>query len=90
MKWGYVVIPVLVIVLVLVLASVPSYSLDINGKTYSISHVAADESEWEAGLMNQTITNDTLMLFVFPMAGIYVFWMDNTKSPLDMIWMNVS
>ncbi|MDE1870384.1 MAG: DUF192 domain-containing protein [Candidatus Micrarchaeota archaeon] len=69
----------------------PSYSsFTISNKTFAITYVAANESSWRTGLMNKTITNSTTMLFVFPNLGIYPFWMFDTYSNLDMIWINGS
>jgi uncharacterized membrane protein (UPF0127 family) len=68
----------------------PSYLFQADGKSFRIDMVAADQQSWEKGLMNATITNATMMVFVFPVSGIYPFWMENTYSNLDMIWLNVS
>ncbi len=62
----------------------------MNGKRFDISLVAANQSSWAKGLMNATITNATMMVFVFPSLGIYPFWMENTYSNLDIMWLNVS
>lgn len=62
----------------------------VNGKTFQITYVATDQSEWEAGLMNRKITASTTMLFIFPEPGIYPFWMYDTNSSLDILWLNVA
>jgi uncharacterized membrane protein (UPF0127 family) len=40
--------------------------------------------------MNATVTNSTFMLFYFGQPGIYSFWMKDTYSQLDIIWLNYS
>jgi uncharacterized membrane protein (UPF0127 family) len=67
-----------------------AYVYAVNGKTFDITLVAANASSQEKGLMNTTITSATMMVFVFPAPGIYPFWMENTYSNLDMMWLNVS
>lgn len=62
----------------------------VNGHTFAITYVATDQSARESGLMNKKITNDTTMLFIFPTAGVYSFWMSNVNSSLDIIWLNVT
>lgn len=62
----------------------------INGRTFDITYAATDQSELQAGLMNRKITDTTTMLFVFPEPGIYPFWMYDTNSSLDIIWLNVA
>ena len=71
------------------LASVPSH-FSVNGRTFGITYLATNESEWRAGLMNKKITGTTTMLFVFPELDIYPFWMYDTNSSLDIIWLNFS
>jgi uncharacterized membrane protein (UPF0127 family) len=71
-------------------AANPAYVFTVNGKAFDISMVAANDSAREKGLMNATITNATMMIFVFPSLGSYPFWMENTYSNLDMMWLNVS
>lgn len=69
--------------------SVPS-KFTVNGKTFSITYVATNETEWEAGLMNKKVTNTTTMLFIFPRAEAYPFWMYHVNSSLDIIWLNAT
>ena len=39
--------------------------------------------------MNITFLDiDKGMLFIFPLEGIYSFWMKDTLIPLDIIWIN--
>ncbi|VVB76623.1 putative ACR [uncultured archaeon] len=66
-----------------------AYVFGVSGKEFDISMVAANESAQEKGLMNATITDDTLMIFVFPSLGDYPFWMENTYANLDMMWLNI-
>ena len=41
------------------------------------------------GLMYRTrMAPDRGMLFLFPEAGYWTFWMKNTKMPLDILWLN--
>jgi uncharacterized membrane protein (UPF0127 family) len=70
-----------------VTGTVPS-KFTVNGKTFTFTYVATDQASREAGLMNKKVTNITTMLFAFPSAGDYRFWMYNTNTSLDMIWIN--
>lgn len=65
-------------------------SFTFGNETYNFTYVESNLSEWEAGLMNKTVTSNTFALFVFPDTSIYPFWMKNTYYPLDMIWINGS
>jgi uncharacterized membrane protein (UPF0127 family) len=65
-------------------------SFTANGKTFSITYTASTELQREHGLMNTKITNTTVMLFAWPTAGSYSFWMYQTNSSLDMIWINAT
>jgi uncharacterized membrane protein (UPF0127 family) len=60
----------------------------VNGREFGITYIAANESQWMHGLMNTTITNSTTMLFEFKKLGDYPFWMYDTYSDLDMLWVN--
>ena len=62
----------------------------VSGKRFNITMVAANDTSRERGLMNTTITNGTIMIFVFQSPGDYPFWMKNTYSSLDMMWLDVS
>ena len=50
----------------------------------------ADTTQKRAeGLMyREHLADDRGMLFTFAQAQAWVFWMKNTKIPLDLIWMN--
>ena len=70
-------------------ASTPT-SFTVNGKTYDFTYVARCEPQREAGLMNKQVTNETTMLFAFPYFNPWSFWMQNTNTSLDMIWINAT
>lgn len=53
--------------------------------------VAADDEMRAQGLMYRDhLADDRGMIFLFPQAGEYPFWMKNTLIPLDMIWSDAS
>lgn len=66
---------------------VPS-TFTVNGKTYAFTYAATSRVQWEAGLMNKKITNTTTMLFAFPNFDTWTFWMYDTNSSLDILWLN--
>jgi uncharacterized membrane protein (UPF0127 family) len=72
-----------------VASPVPS-TFTVNGKTYAFTYVATDNAQRAAGLMNKRVTNTTTMLFAFPEMGTYQFWMHDTNTSLDMIWIDAT
>jgi uncharacterized membrane protein (UPF0127 family) len=69
---------------------IPPSSFSFGNATFRFTAYAVTEQQREHGLMNTTVTDSTLMLFVFPNASIYPFWMYDTYYPLDMIWVNTT
>jgi uncharacterized membrane protein (UPF0127 family) len=68
-------------------ASTPRIILPDNSAV--IVEVASDDPTREQGLMyRDNLADDRGMIFLFPQAGEYPFWMKNTLIPLDMIWMD--
>ena len=61
-----------------------------NGRTFLFTYIATTQPEREAGLMNTKVTASTTMLFAFPSSGNWAFWMYDTNTSLDMIWVNAS
>jgi uncharacterized membrane protein (UPF0127 family) len=72
-----------------VTSPVPS-TFTVNGKTYAFTYVATDDAQRAAGLMNKQVTNTTTMLFAFPAMGTYQFWMYDTNTSLDIMWINAT
>jgi uncharacterized protein len=68
---------------------VPS-SFTVDGRTHSFTYTATNQAQWQQGLMNKPVTNTTTMLFAFPYFDRWQFWMFDTPSSLDMIWVNAT
>lgn len=62
----------------------------VNGKSYAITKAATTDAQRQAGLMNTRVTNSTIMLFAFPTSGHYQFWMYDTNTSLDIIWVETN
>jgi uncharacterized membrane protein (UPF0127 family) len=72
-----------------VTTQVPS-GFTVNGKSYTFTYLATTDAERQAGLMNRKVTNTTTELFAFPSFGKWPFWMYDTNTSLDMIWVNAT
>jgi uncharacterized membrane protein (UPF0127 family) len=72
-----------------VTSRVPS-KFSVNGRTFVFTYVATTQQEREVGLMNKRVTNATTMLFAFPYSSNWAFWMYDTNTSLDMIWVNAT
>jgi len=72
-----------------VTSPVPSM-FTVDGKTYAFTYTAINNAQRAAGLMNKRVTNTTTMLFAFPSMGVYQFWMKDTNTSLDIIWISAT
>jgi uncharacterized membrane protein (UPF0127 family) len=63
-------------------------SFTLGNRTFNFTSYAANVTEDEKGLMNATVTNQTFMLFEFHNSSIYQFWMKDTYTQLDIIWVD--
>lgn len=92
----YIIIAVIVVVILIAAYALGNqsvaapYAFVLKNKTYQITAVASTLEQQEKGLMNTNVTNSTFMLFYFYKSGIYSFWMKDTYTPLDIIWLNYS
>jgi len=60
----------------------------VNGRSFTFTYVATTPQERAEGLMNKKVTNVTTELFAFPSSGQWQFWMYDTNTSLDMMWVN--
>ena len=68
-------------------ADAASPRIILPDKSVIAVEVAADDEMRAQGLMYRDhLADDRGMIFLFPQAGEYPFWMKNTLIPLDMIW----
>lgn len=59
-----------------------------NGECVSLE-IADSPQKREIGLMNRSsLARDAGMLFVFEESARHSFWMKNTLTPLDIVWLN--
>ena len=72
-----------------VTTAVPA-SFTVGGRTYVFNYTATTQAERQTGLMNRKVTSATTMLFAFPYYDKWSFWMLDTNTSLDMIWLNVT
>ncbi len=66
--------------------TLPTATLTVGAATFTVE-VADEPSEQAQGLSGRAaLAPDAGMLFVFPEAGSYTFWMKNMRFPLDFVW----
>ena len=62
--------------------------LSMGGHIFE-AEVADSYSLQDLGLSGREyISEDKAMIFVFPMSGVYKFWMKDMKFPIDIIWLS--
>lgn len=60
----------------------------VRGNSVSVE-LAQTVEERAKGLMERSsLAYNSGMLFIFPRAGVYSFWMKNTRIPLDITWID--
>lgn len=75
------------------IGKIPSESLRkteiiLGGETFKVD-VAESFSTRAAGLSGRKMmAEEEGMLFIFPVAGIYSFWMRGMNFPLDIVWIS--
>jgi len=87
----------IVIILVIIALVICGYELFMTKKSAEVIvdnkkinvELALTETQRAKGLSGRDhLDADSGMLFVFPKADTYTFWMKDTKIPLDIIWIN--
>lgn len=69
-------------------SGIKTKNISINGHKF-IVEVADTESLRSQGLSGKpSLSSDSGMLFIFPSASYYRFWMKEMRFPLDFIWIN--
>lgn len=58
-----------------------------NGHVVAVEIAADDETRAQGLMYRDQVRPGTGMLFLFPKDDIYSFWMKNTITSLDIIWM---
>lgn len=59
-----------------------------GGTTIQVELADTPQKRAEGLMYREHLADDRGMLFTFPQAQAWVFWMKNTKIPLDLIWIN--
>jgi uncharacterized protein len=59
-----------------------------NGTRIRAELADTDEKRARGLMFREQLASDRGMLFVFSEPGQWLFWMKNTKIPLDIIWMD--
>ena len=59
-----------------------------DGSTVQIEIATDDDTRAQGLMFRDRVPEGTGMLFLFPEAGEFPFWMKNTLVPLDMIWID--
>jgi uncharacterized membrane protein (UPF0127 family) len=69
-------------------AAAPKSKVTIDSHTYSVE-LATTPAQQQQGLSGRaSLQQNQGMLFIFPSANRYPFWMKDMKFPLDMIFIN--
>jgi len=61
-----------------------------DGYTVAVELAADDDTRAQGLMFRDRLREGTGMLFLFPKAGDYPFWMKNTLIPLDLVWIDES
>lgn len=83
-------LPAILILIIFLLGCQPSPVSRVCWQEHCFAvELAQTPSERAQGLMNrEQLDQNEGMLFIFDRAAIHSFWMKNTLTPLDIIWLN--
>jgi uncharacterized protein len=59
-----------------------------SGKTLQVEVMATDADRAMGLMFRKSLPADRGLLFVFPAAGQYPFWMKNCRFPIDIVWLD--
>jgi uncharacterized membrane protein (UPF0127 family) len=57
-----------------------------SGKSLTVELMMTDEDRARGIMFRDSLPQDRGLLFVFPVAGNYPFWMKNCRFPIDMVF----
>jgi len=53
-----------------------------------ILYIADTPTKWQHGFKGKEVADNEAMLFVFPKNGLKTFWMKDTTTPLDIVFLD--
>jgi len=65
-----------------------SKTIIINGNPIQVEIADNDALRTQGLSGRKSLATNSGMLFIYPKAGIYAFWMKEMQFPLDFIWIN--
>ncbi len=85
---GVIIIGIIVVAVMLYRNYSGTATVIVNGKTFTVEVANTDALRTKGLSGHAPLADNGGMLFVFPTAGNYGFWMKDMLYPLDIIWVN--